>query len=373
MTTTNSARDVDIGTSSFVASIVERYRRYGWTPCEGEWGALQDGYRASFHAALDDADRTNDPTLLDDFLSTMFRSYAVVGLVSINPTSDTVDHIRTRTVWATALWAKRTGGAKIAPLLSAPTIGAPITVKVGEVPIMIDQPRHDAYAAQIVRLLRDVPMADRRDPRLLVVEIGGGYGGLALQLLRRTNAVRVAIIDLPETLYMAGYWLNEVLREARDRRRVAWWDNHTDVDPSADVVLVPAQEREAWTATLTTLDASPVLVCSMHALCEMPSDVGADYLAWLGRSGARWFYHDDAVSTARAEWAETLAGTLAAQIPPDYREIWRDRTPWTGLGDRYGEFLYERQAFTEIEREYNSMMRYHGEDDDPITRSPTDL
>jgi hypothetical protein len=297
-----------------LSGIMARYQRYGWSPAVGEWGAIQANHRADLHAVL----QAGDVNGLRDLLKQMFRGPLAHGLVSMPASPEAFpSHVN----WRMGLWAMASR-ARDARVLAATEVGNPPVVYVGNgagdpVPVMPDTPRYDVYARRIAE----------HGPRC-VLELGCGYGGAALQMFRH-GIPRVVLCDLPETLYLAGYWL------AGHGYRVAWAD---EADAEADVILLPLAEQEAFTG----FD----LVFSAHSLSGIPREASAAHLDWLTRSGARWFYHDDAVERVGGVWmTDTFPEVLAdAIVPQGFRELWRTRTPWGGLSDRFEERFYERAA-----------------------------
>jgi len=192
-----------------------------------------------------------------------------------------------------------------------------------------DTPRHDHYAVQILRYLRTGP----------VVEIGGGYGGMALQLCQRSKDVQIVLCDLPETLYLAWYHLTK-----NSDASIAWWDD----DPDADVVLVADTELRAS-------GICPVMVFAAHSLSEMPAGVARDYVAWVDEVKARYFYTDNAVHRPNpAITPESGCQTLSQRHPEqvmstmqpssNYVERWRRQYPWDVKSTRYCEVFYERRC-----------------------------
>ena len=319
---------------TIAAGILERYKRYGWSEPPGEWGHLHSEQRKSYHDILE----AGDEAVLQALLGGMFQSDAVVGLVGFNidmlrclnmPSSP--DDFETAfstftetclTIWAAYIDGMTTDFAR----LHAPQLGLAMVAEMPDgIQIMPDTPRHDHYAQRIIKLLPDGGT---------VFEIGGGYGGVALQLLRASDNIRVVLCDLPETLYLAWWWLSN----ATDRT-VAWYDD----DPSADVLLVPAQERDTW-------HGSPDLVFAAHSLSEMTLPVVESYMGWVRQMLPRYFYIDQArmmtaekddVQLTAAEWPEVLTDDM---VPgPPYREVYRAPTIWPVTGSRYWEFLFERE------------------------------
>jgi hypothetical protein len=303
--------------NGMVESIFARYRRYGWTVAGGEWGTIQAGGRTELHRAL----ASGAPARLCAVLDQMFRGELAFGLASIpENVAATFPSVMS---WRLALWAKMTPSPDVVRL-TAPAVGNPPVIftegpGTAAVPVAPDTPRFDIYAGRIQRALPNGGT---------VLEIGGGYGGTALQILRSSSTTRVVLCDIPETLYLAGYWLAHATAHS-----VAWYDD----DPTADVVLLPAHCRAEWTHPVD-------LVFSSHTLSGLEPVVIADYMAWLGTSGARYFYHDDVTRTVSGVWmtaqfAETLASAMTP--PPPFALAWEESTPWTGIGDRFSEFFYE--------------------------------
>ncbi len=299
--------------AAFLATIPARYARYGWSTPVGEWEVIQRIHRAALREALDD-------NYLDDVLADFFRSLLNTGLVSFAADLDR------QIMWRLALWAKMTDSRVMSRLAAVPC-GSPPVIKINGpndtfVPIMPDTPRFDIYAGRIVRGI---------GKGATVFEIGGGYGGTALQLLRRDPTACIVLCDIPETLYLAGYWL------ASAGVSVSWYD---EAHGGTQVGLLPAQELDRW-------PGSPDLVFASHTFSGLDPASIARYLAWLGTSGAKVFYHDDVLEAVTGPWlTEYFPETVIADIrpPAPFVERWREHTPWTGPDDRFCEVWWERAA-----------------------------
>lgn len=295
---------------SLAEQILERHRRYGRSQLAGQWAEIQSIRRAEYLRLLDAA----DAPAIDAMLARMFQDHVSFGMVTNGEDAPRPDIIaaavnHNRSFWRMATWEKDES------LLAAPDVGGWPTT------IMPDTPRHDHYALQVLNLL---PFGGT------VLEIGGGYGGFALQMLRRSEHTQVVLCDIPETLYLAWYWL---LR-ANSKCRIAWYDE----DRGADVVLLPERELEQWTHPID-------VVLAAHSLCEMTAEVAQRYLAWLHPHGVRYFYHESPQFTeAGPGWAPHVLTDLHCVnlVPPGYKELWRAPCFWYGAGGRYWEFLYER-------------------------------
>jgi putative sugar O-methyltransferase len=84
-------------------------------------------------------------------------------------------------------------------------IGSPYGIIYRGKKIIYDTPRHDYYAYKIINILKH-----KKNPTIL--EVGGGYGGLLLQLLKRNFKFNYVNVDLPETLLTAYYYLRKKIK-----------------------------------------------------------------------------------------------------------------------------------------------------------------
>lgn len=314
---------------TWAGDIIERHRMYGWSEPGGEVGAVYDDYRTVFRSALG----SGDGVFVEAVLANMMRLPLSTSLTSEPRSapgrSDWEVQLERRGLLAghLALWVMVSDDADVERLRCG-NAGNPMLMAIerrsGErVPVAVDSFRFDSYAQRIARVIPSFGT---------VLEIGPGYGGLAIQLLRILPSARIVLCDLPETLYLAGYILDH-----EPSIDVAWWD---EGNPSANVILLPEKDLEAWTEPID-------LVFSAHSLSNMGRVNTARYMDWLERSGPRYFYHDDATKVIGGAWmTDTYPELLASEmgVPSCYVEQWCERIPWTGLDDRFCEFFYERAS-----------------------------
>lgn len=202
-------------------------------------------------------------------------------------------------------------------ILETSDIGSPKGIKANGVFISHDQPRFNYHALRIKTL----------NPKS-VLEIGGGYGGLALQLLRMTN-VRYIDIDLPETLYLTYYFL------AKSGMDVKW---AVDSFPVADVVLVPAGRKEI-------LKGQFDVVFNSYSLSEMGKQSSDEYIDLINTQWQpKYFFHENSNFLLYPN-SERHIEILARDFPIDkakYHKVYQAVSPWQGSGGRGREFFYER-------------------------------
>lgn len=105
------------------------------------------------------------------------------------------------------LWRTRTGNKYPTAALSAPMVGNPYGYIVDGVFVRPGGDYQHYYAHAIGELLRSTD-------NQIVVELGGGFGGLAFYLLRDHPQVTYIDFDLPEAIALASYYLMRSLPDA---------------------------------------------------------------------------------------------------------------------------------------------------------------
>jgi len=114
-----------------------------------------------------------------------------------------------------------------------------------------------------------------------VLEIGGGYGGLAHHLSRLTTPRTYVIVDLPEMLLFSAAYLSLLNPD----KRVAMYDaSHPENDLDGDFVLVPNYRLSLMKSRRFDLALN---VASMQ---EMRTDQVEAYLAFIAQTCRGVFY-----------------------------------------------------------------------------------
>jgi hypothetical protein len=246
-----------------------------------------------------------DPRAVAELLAAMFRSDFVLGLAPGSLGRERRPGPLARLSWlsamdklvalAEALGTVRTENPEQGPVGSAlrggldelvaamedrlglsldfPPVGAAYGVVAGGRLITPETPDQVYGAAR----LRDVieaylPPADE-PPR--IVEIGGGYGGMAYWLLQMVDA-RYVIVDLPIVGVLQGYFLAQAL-------------GHDAValhgEPPARVTIVPNH-------ALASVQAPVDILANKDSLPEIPLDAAVGYLEWA-RSACRGAFYSN--------------------------------------------------------------------------------
>lgn len=282
------------------------------SPADGEWKWIHDNKKQSYMKAL----QQNDREALATILSNLFRMDASYGLISCDVTENPVA-LESSLLLDIDAWKEFTEQDDMS-YLSMPNVGNPYGASIDDTLICCDQPRHDYFALKIKSL----------EPET-VLEIGGGYGGLALQLSRRAK-VQYINCDLPETLYLAYYFLS------RAGKRVEWAIDEWPQD--AEMIFVPANKKEKVPDEID-------LVFNANSLSEMSRETVQDYLQSINNTWKpRYFLHQNSNFLLFPDSPRHVE-VLARDFPIDktqYSEVYRAIALWQGAGGRYREFLYER-------------------------------
>jgi hypothetical protein len=260
---------------------------------------------------LKDALRRGHPEVLADLLGSMFRSDFVLGMAAGSMGRERLPGPVARLAWlstmskvvalAEAIGATRAENPEQGTVGSAlragvddlvarmeeqlgisldfPDVGAAYGVVVGGRLMTSETPDQIYAAARLRDVIRAyVPPADA-PPR--IVEIGGGYGGMAYWLLRMVDA-RYVIVDLPVVGVIQGYFLSQAL-------------GHDDValhgEPPAQVTIVP---DHAVASVQVPFD----VLANKDSLPEIPAAAAAGYLRWAASACSGVFYSNNQESAA---------------------------------------------------------------------------
>jgi hypothetical protein len=114
-----------------------------------------------------------------------------------------------------------------------------------------------------------------------VLEIGGGYGGLAHHLSRMIAPRTYVIVDLPEVLLFSGAYLSLL----NPGKHVAIYDaNHPELALDGDFVLLPNYRLPLLKSRRFDL------VLNVASMQEMRTDQVEDYLAFIAETCRGVFY-----------------------------------------------------------------------------------
>lgn len=279
-----------------VDTVLRAYAEWGrGQDVGGEWKDIRGVPRATLYDALARGDRGMLATILCDPIGRKEWS----GLFSHISAQD--DH---------AAWMRITGETDDA-ILCYDGMFYP------------DAPRHDGEAYRLIA-----------SGARLIIDIGGGYGGLALQLHRRAPLTRYVDIDLADTLYLAyGF-----LAAHCEAGTVA-----LGYDPLARLSLVPSHA-----VPLAVRRLRPDVVTNYRSFGEMSYTAVSEYFAMIAEWRPPRVVHENASGFPRPDDVDAAAFAypelLTVQYPPLRGYVIRhgELAPWHAARGRYSRYELRR-------------------------------
>jgi putative sugar O-methyltransferase len=186
-----------------------------------------------------------------------------------------------------SLWKERTEGVYPVSVLATPDVGNPYGYMQDDTFLRAGADYQHYYAVLIRQLLNSAQ-------KPVVVELGGGFGGLAYFLLRDIPGLTYVNFDLPEALALASYY---VLRSLPQIEVVLYGEAEL-----SNAIGRPAALMMPSFEIMKVADKSVDISFNSYSLAEMsPATIGV-YVAQIARTTRGHFVHvnhnRDAVVTA---------------------------------------------------------------------------
>lgn len=332
--------DADI---ALCGRLVEAYRRASSEapPASGMWGhdVFEERHRA-LHTAL----TRGEPAAVAGLLASMFRSDFVIGMAPGSLGRKRRPGPLARLIWLASInklvaLAEATAAVRlenpeqgaVAPALrdgvddlvvrierrlgislDFPDVGAAYGSLVGGRLITPETP-DQIYGAARLRDVLDEHVPPSGEPAT-IVEIGGGYGGMAYWLLQMVDA-RYVILDLPIIGVLQGYFLSQAL----GHDAVAFHG-----EPAAQVTILPGH---ALASVAVPFD----VLANKDSLPEIAADAAVGYLAW-GRSACRaaFYSYNQEAAAPFDDVPQNVVCELVEQVG-GFRRVRRDAS-WLRRG-----------------------------------------
>jgi len=165
--------------------------------------------------------------------------------------------------------------------LSAPQIGNPWGYIVDGVLLYEPVCEYHYQACYFAKLLSQID-------RPVVLEIGGGFGGLAYQIVTRLPRAKYIGFDLPENIFLQGYYLSCAFPQSKMLIYREGLETITnDLLAQYDIVLLPNFMIPA------TESSAADLIVNARSLSEMPADTIAEYHQQIDRLSRLFFFHEN--------------------------------------------------------------------------------
>lgn len=180
------------------------------------------------------------------------------------------------------LWKGLLGDSASLKQLESPMIGNPYGYYIDGHFIKVCSDYQHYYATCIDRMTSENPEVERR----VIVELGGGFGGMAYYLIRDSKNKVYVDIDLPENLALASFYLMHAFPE----KKVFLFGEGELTEETFkdyDIILLPNFEVKKIPTCSTDL------VFNSYSLAEMSESAISCYVDELSRSikPAGYFYH----------------------------------------------------------------------------------
>lgn len=256
-------------------SASSKYRPTKW------WTWIRQTGLRSIIAAL----RAGDIEQLGRSYANFFRDPCCAGLISAPPglpIHGSGAPVRTKPARAYLgelldridYWKAITQGQFDVSSLTGPPVGNPFGVDIDGTLVTLGAPYQHYCAHRVIELLG---MNGRT-----VVEIGGGFGGMAYYLLRDRPGVAYLNFDVPESIALSSYYLMKSFPDLKFQLfGESPWNGETPM--SANVALFPVFEIEKLRA------ASADVTFSSHAITDISEDLLGEYLDRIGSITRRNF------------------------------------------------------------------------------------
>jgi len=175
------------------------------------------------------------------------------------------------------LWRSLMGRDTSLAELASPAIGNPYYYSIDGHMIKAGSDYLHYYASSIGRLTNT-------SQKRVVVEIGGGYGGMAYYLLRDQTNLSYIDFDLPENMALTAYYL---LNAFSEKKAVLYGEAELTPDCIAknDMVIMPNFELEKIATN------SVDLVFNSYSMAEMSPRTIAQYIAMISHITRKYFLH----------------------------------------------------------------------------------
>jgi len=176
------------------------------------------------------------------------------------------------------LWKRQLAGRYSVLDLVGPDIGNPFGYELDGIFVRSGSDYLHYYSVAIARYLKDLCR------HKVVMEIGGGFGGMAYYLLRDNRDITYVDFDLPENMALTAYYL---MTAFNDKKILLYGEaNIAEIDlKDYAAVIMPNYEIK------NMHNLSSDLVFNSYSLAEMSKDTIAKYITETQRICRKYFFN----------------------------------------------------------------------------------
>ena len=172
-------------------------------------------------------------------------------------------------------WKAEIGGSYVVSDLAGPATGNPFGVVLDDTLVRIGSEYQHYCAQRIARILHG---------HAKIVEIGGGFGGMAYYLLRDRPGTTYIDFDVPESISLTSYYL---LKNFSHLKTVLYGEAELTPETigNADIILMPLSELAHLPNGIADLSFSS------HAMSDLAPEVMPGYLRDIARITQNYFLY----------------------------------------------------------------------------------
>lgn len=210
-------------------------------------------------------------------------------------------------------------------------IGNPYGLSYKNQLILFDTPRHDYYANKIEKLIKK----SKSTP--IIFEIGGGYGGLVSQLIKRKIKFKYINVDLFRTLPVAYYFLKKsfktdiVIKSFVDKK----------VLKKNDFIFIPYYGQNFW-KTNSKID----VLFNSNSFSEMGKKTLFHYFKIINKKIKPDYIMHQNTNISSFKKLKKYGEIPSSKFPIDYKNYSMINfcvSIFQGGSGRYREFLFKRK------------------------------
>ena len=293
----------------------------------GEWQWLENNKRSNYLECI----RESNEEKLSQILANMFKNEATYGYIS--PSFDDIKNIDNENAVISDILSnidtclEFTDLKKVRNLGIEKAIGNPFGLKINNLlTILPDTPRHYYYSFKISNLLKN--------ENSTILEIGGGFGGLAHEIAKKKRNITYIGIDLLPGLFTTYYFLK------KNNHRVTLVNENNQIKDGY-LNLIPFEIFTNKFSKIENID----LVFNSRSLCEMSLETIQMYFNFINRIKPDYIYHENSNFLLFPNSQRHLE-ILGSNFPVDLNNYKLENlsiTPFTGGAGRYREFLYRKK------------------------------
>ena len=187
------------------------------------------------------------------------------------------------------VWREAHSGTPMAEL-DAPRIGNPWGYVIDDALVYEPVFEYHHQASYLASLYPDTPTP-------VILEIGGGFGGLAFHILKKIPKAKYIGFDLPESMVLQAYYLSCAFPEARI---LFYKEGHGAIDRELleqyDVILMPNFMLPQTESSIADI------VVNFRSLSEMPMETINEYCSNMDRLSHGFIVHENIYKPRLDDW-----------------------------------------------------------------------